>query len=165
MNELNNNKPMNNHLNYATNLNINSNNKIANENFKKEINSTINFTNDSIQLDPNRKNIINKINASKAFNEACDDMNLSLKELGHLTIAYGRICSEIQNRGINVPDFNLDNYDQETSSFLPFISKMKEFTQNYFSKDNHFITSVITSDVFLGFCDKFEEKLKKYDCL
>lgn len=161
MNELNNNKYVNNYLNYAKNLNINSNDKIVNDSFKKEVKNTKHLEDDSIQLDPNRKNIINKMNASKAFNDTCNDMNLSLQELVHLTIAYDRISSEMLDMGMSVPDFNLDNSDQKTSSFLPFISQMKEFVQDYFSTGEH----SITSDIFLNFCDKFEEKLNQYGCL
>lgn len=162
MNELNNNNLINNYLNYNANLNINMNseNKIANEFSKKVTTPTSNSTNDSIELDPNKKNIINKINAHKAFDETYDDMGLSVEELGHLTIEYGIITNEMRQQGYYVPDFNLDNSDPKTSSFLPFISQMKEFAKNYFSTGTH----LVTSDIFLNFCDKFEEKLKQYDC-
>ncbi|WP_262415022.1 hypothetical protein [Clostridium butyricum] len=66
----------------------------------------------------------------------------------------------MREHGYSVPDFNLDNSDSKTSSFLPFIAEMKEFSKTYFSTGDH----LVTSDVFSNFCDKFEENLKKYDC-
>lgn len=162
MNELNTNNPINNYSNYNGNLTIETtcNDKIINQDSKNEINLSTNLTNDSIELDSNRNNITNKINAHKAFNETYDNMGLSVEEFCNLSLEYGRIVSQMRHQGYYVPDFNLDNSDQKTSSFFPFISELKEFAKSYFSTGNH----MVSSDVFLNFCDKFEENLKKYNC-
>ena len=116
---------INNSTNYTnTNLiNIDSTNKITNKSSSDEI--TTSELSSSIKLDSDKKNILNKINANNAFNETYEDMELSIEEKLHLTIEYGRITSQMRHHGYNVPDFNLDNSDSKTSSFLPFISEIK----------------------------------------
>ncbi|WP_027637034.1 hypothetical protein [Clostridium butyricum] len=155
-----NNFTINNLINYTNTdlINMYSNNKISNEN--SDVKNTTPILNDSLELDPDKKNIINKINANKAFKETYEDMELSIEEKLHLTIEYGRITSQMRHHGYNVPDFDLSNSDPKTSSFLPFISEMKEFSKTYFSTGDH----LVSSDVLGNFCDKFEENLKKYDC-
>ena len=162
MNTLNTNNPINNYQNYNTDLNIETtcNDKIISQDSKNEINSTTNLKTDSIELNPNRKNILNKINAHKAYNETFDELGLSVEELGHLTIEYGRIASQMQHHGYYVPDFKLDNSDPNTSSFFPFISQMKEFAKSYFSSGDH----LVSLNTFSNFCDKWEENLNKYKC-
>lgn len=155
-----NNFSINNSTNYtnANLIKIDSTNKITTKSSYDEI--TASELNSSIKLDSDKKNILNKINANNAFNETYEDMELSIEENLHLTIEYGRITSQMRHHGYNVPDFNLDNSDSKTSSFLPFISEMKEFSKTYFSTGDH----LVSSDAFLNFCDKFEENLIKYDC-
>lgn len=152
---------INNSTNYTnTNLiNIDSTNKITNKSSSDEI--TTSELSSSIKLDSDKKNILNKINANNAFNETIDETDsLSREERINLILEYGRIADQMRDQGYNVPDFDLDNSDSETSSFLPFISEMKEFSKTHFSTGDH----LVSSDAFLNFCDKFEENLKKYDC-
>ncbi|WP_455809815.1 hypothetical protein [Clostridium butyricum] len=87
-------------------------------------------------------------------------MKLSKEGEIDLRLEYARIRDQMRDHGYNVPDFDLNNSDPKTSSFLPFISEMKEFSKTYFSTGDH----LVSSDAFLNFCDKFEENLKKYDC-
>lgn len=152
---------INNSTNYTnTNLiNIDSTNKITTKSSYDEI--TTSELSSSIKLDSDKKNILNKINANNAFNETIDETDsLSREERINLILEYGRIADQMRDQGYNVPDFDLDNSDSETSSFLPFISEMKEFSKTHFSTGDH----LVSSDAFLNFCDKFEENLKKYDC-
>lgn len=151
---------INNSTNYTnTNLiNIDSTNKITNKSSSDEI--TTSELSSSIKLDPDKKNIINKINANQAFKKTSEDMELSKEEEINLRLEYARIRDQMRDHGFNVPDFDLNNSDPKTSSFLPFISEMKEFSKTYFSTGDH----LVSSDAFLNFCDKFEENLKKYDC-
>lgn len=152
---------INNSTNYtnANLINIDSTNKITNKSSSDEI--TASELSSSIKLDSDKKNILNKINANNAFNETIDETDsLSREERINLILEYGRIADQMRDQGFNVPDFDLDNSDSETSSFLPFISEMKEFSKTHFSTGDH----LVSSDAFLNFCDKFEENLKKYDC-
>lgn len=151
---------INNSTNYtnANLINIDSTNKITNKSSSDEI--TTSELSSSIKLDPDKKNIINKINANEAFKKTSEDMELSKEEEINLRLEYARIRDQMRDHGFNVPDFDLNNSDPKTSSFLPFISEMKEFSKTYFSTGDH----LVSSDAFLNFCDKFEENLKKYDC-
>ena len=151
---------INNSTNYTnTNLiNIDSTNKITNKSSSDEI--TTSELSSSIKLDPDKKNIINKINANQAFKKTSEDMELSKEEEINLRLEYARIRDQMRDHGFNVPDFDLNNSDPKTSSFLPFISEMKEFSKTHFSTGDH----LVSSDAFLNFCDKFQENLKKYDC-
>ncbi|BBK76547.1 hypothetical protein [Clostridium butyricum] len=151
---------INNSTNYTNDnlINIDSTNKITNKSSSDEI--TTSELSSSIKLDPDKKNIINKINANQAFKKTSEDMELSKEEEINLRLEYARIRDQMRDHGFNVPDFDLNNSDPKTSSFLPFISEMKEFSKTYFSTGDH----LVSSDAFLNFCDKFEENLKKYDC-
>ncbi|MBS4840055.1 MULTISPECIES: DNA-binding protein [Clostridium] len=151
---------INNSTNYTNDnlINIDSTNKITNKSSSDEI--TTSELSSSIKLDPDKKNIINKINANEAFKKTSEDMELSKEEEINLRLEYARIRDQMRDHGFNVPDFDLNNSDPKTSSFLPFISEMKEFSKTYFSTGDH----LVSSDAFLNFCDKFEENLKKYDC-
>ncbi|MEW9938491.1 DNA-binding protein [Clostridium butyricum] len=152
---------INNSTNYtnANLINIDSTNKITNKRSSDEI--TTSELSSSIKLDSDKKNILNKINANNAFNETIDETDsLSREERINLVLEYGRIADQMRDNGYNVPDFDLDNSDSETSSFLPFITQMKEFSKNFLSTGDH----IVSTDAFLNFCDKFEENLKKYDC-
>ena len=162
MNTLNTNNLINNYQNYNTDLNIETthNDKIMSQDSKNEINSTTNLKTDSIELNPNRNNITNKMNAHKAYNETFNELGLSVEELCHLAIELSNIRSQMQHHGYYVPDFKLDNSDPNTSSFLPFISQMKEFAKSYFSSGDH----LVSPNIVFNFCDKFEENLNKYNC-
>lgn len=151
---------INNSTNYTNDnlINIDSTNKITNKSSSDEI--TTSELSSSIKLDSDKKNIINKINANEAFKKTSEDMELSKEEEINLRLEYARIRDQMRDHGFNVPDFDLNNSDPKTSSFLPFISEMKEFSKTYFSTGDH----LVSSDAFLNFCDKFEENLKKYDC-
>ena len=151
---------INNSTNYTNDnlINIDSTNKITNKSSSDEI--TTSELSSSIKLDPDKKNIINKINANEAFKKTSEDMELSKEEEINLRLEYARIRDQMRDHGFNVPDFDLNNSDPKTSSFLPFISEMKEFSKTYFSTGDH----LVSSDAFLNFCDKFQENLKKYDC-
>ena len=151
---------INNSTNYTNDnlINIDSTNKITNKGSSDEI--TTSELSSSIKLDSDKKNIINKINANEAFKKTSEDMELSKEEEINLRLEYARIRDQMRDHGFNVPDFDLNNSDPKTSSFLPFISEMKEFSKTYFSTGDH----LVSSDAFLNFCDKFEENLKKYDC-
>ena len=151
---------INNSTNYTNDnlINIDSTNKITNKSSSDEI--TTSELSSSIKLDPDKKNIINKINANQAFKKTSEDMELSKEEEINLRLEYARIRDQMRDHGFNVPDFDLNNSDPKTSSFLPFISEMKEFSKTYFSTGDH----LVSSDAFLNFCDKFEENLKKYYC-
>lgn len=152
---------INNSANYTNNtfINIDSTNKITNKSSSDEI--TTPELSSSIKLDSDKENILNKINANYAFNKTLDETDFSSKEERiNLILQYGRITNQMRYQGYNVPDFDLDNSDPKTSSFLPFISEMKEFSKTHFSTGDH----LVSSNAFLNFCDKFEENLKKYDC-
>ncbi|MDB2154142.1 DNA-binding protein [Clostridium butyricum] len=155
-----NNFTINNSINYTNTdlIDVYSNNKISNKN--SDIENTTPILNDSLELDPDKKNIINKINANKAFKKTSEDMELSKEEEINLRLEYARIRDQMRDHGYNVPDFDLNNFDPKTSSFLPFLSEMKNFSNSYFSSGDH----LVSSDFFGNFCDKFEENLKKYDC-
>ncbi|APF25070.1 DNA-binding protein [Clostridium butyricum] len=155
-----NNFTINNSINYTNTdlINVYSNNKISNEN--SDFKNTTPILNDSLELDSDKKNIINKINANEAFKKTSEDMELSKEEEIDLRLEYARISQQMRHHGYNVPDFDLNNSDPKTSSFLPFLSEMKEFSKTYFSSGDH----LVSSDFLGNFCDKFEENLKKYDC-
>ncbi|MEW9991760.1 DNA-binding protein, partial [Clostridium butyricum] len=132
---------INNSTNYTnTNLiNIDSTNKITNKSSSEEI--TASELSSSIKLDPDKKNIINKINANEAFKKTSEDMKLSKEGEIDLRLEYARIRDQMRDHGYNVPDFDLNNSDPKTSSFLPFISEMKEFSKTYFSTGDHLVSS------------------------
>lgn len=128
----------------------------------KELNETANIDEvsiqeqkDSISLDPKAKNIANKIKANNALNDAISETTSNIDERIHLSLEYGRIAGQMREQGLYVPDFNLNNGDSTTSTFLPFISQMKSFIKS---------SGFEVPSNFLNFCDKFEENLKKYDC-
>lgn len=146
---------------YYTNSNLittDFTNKILNQNNDEK--TTESISSNSIELDSDKKNILNKIKAHDAMNEAFDQFGMSSEERINLLIEYGRMKSQMRHQGIDVPDFDLSNSNLNTASFLPFISKMKEFSENYFSTGDH----LVSSNTLLNFLDKFEEQLRKHDC-
>lgn len=155
-----------NNLNNTTLLNNNSNNiilvnnkQITNENSNNNnTNTAVNKT-DSIEITEKDENKINKQKASDAFRESLSDFDKDAAAKNGVQFIMVKFMME--SKGIDVPTFDI-NDKENTTKFLPFIDKMKDF----FKKEN--ITdrngAPIDKTQFLDFCDVYKEKLIKYDC-
>ncbi|NFH88655.1 hypothetical protein FDA33_00220 [Clostridium botulinum] len=142
------------------NNNLNYKNIINSDFYKNDLStsdnkSTINATTDSIEINETDFNVINTKKAYDAFKEA------NQGEFGDNSFLYAIIKDIMKDDGIDVPDFTPNN----TTAFLPFIDKMKEFAKNLMTDPNfHQIGGMPLTDEFLDFCDLYKEKLIQYDC-
>ncbi|MDR5588696.1 hypothetical protein [Clostridium aquiflavi] len=143
---------INNNLNYK---NIINSNFYKNDLSDLDNKSTVNNTTDSIEINETNFNVINTKKAYDAFKEA------NQGEVGDNSVLYAIIKDAMKNDGIDVPDFTSNN----TTAFLPFIDKMKEYAKNLMTDPNfHQIGGMPLTDEFLDFCDLYKEKLIQYDC-
>ncbi|MBN1077053.1 hypothetical protein [Clostridium botulinum] len=142
------------------NNNLNYKNIINSDFYKNDLSisdnkSTVNTTTDSIEINETNFDIINTKKAHDAFLEANEG------EFGDMSLQYVIIKDIMKNNGIDVPDFTPNN----TTAFLPFIDKMKEFAKNLMTDPNfHEVGGSPLTDEFLDFCDLYKEKLIQYDC-
>ncbi|MBN1044736.1 hypothetical protein DVW08_05055 [Clostridium botulinum] len=143
---------INNNLNYK---NIINSNFYKNDLCDLDNKSTVNNTTDSIEINETNFDIINTKKAHDAFLEA------NKGELGDMSLQYVIIKDIMKDDGIDVPDFTPNN----TTAFLPFIDKMKEYAKNLMTDPNfHEVGGSPLTDKFLDFCDLYKEKLIQYDC-
>ncbi|NFI57922.1 hypothetical protein FDA48_16470 [Clostridium botulinum] len=142
------------------NNNLNYKNIINSDFYKNDLSisdnkSTINATTDSIEINETDFNVINTKKAYDVFKES------NQGEFGDNSFLYAIIKDIMKDDGIDVPDFTPNN----TTAFLPFIDKMKEYAKNLMTDPNfHEVGGSPLTDEFLDFCDLYKEKLIQYDC-
>ncbi len=143
--------------NNSSNITLAKNKQITNEKSNNNNTNAVNKT-DSIEITEKDENKINKQKASDAFRESLSEFDKDAAKNG---VEFIMVKFMMESKGIDVPTFDI-NDKENTTKFLPFIDKMKDF----FKKEN--ITdrngAPIDKTEFLDFCDVYKEKLIKYDC-
>lgn len=131
----------------------------------KEINDNSN-KGDSIEISEQNSNIINIKKSYDAFTETCSESDAGIIHSDgsiekDFSLMFTTMVYEMKNIGISTPSFEPSS--DNSSEFLSFIDTMKDFMNERSEKyPNDFYTQY--TDVFLNFCDSFEEKLIQYGC-
>lgn len=128
---------------------------------KDKINKAKDQDNDNTDIQSNKK----AVNTKKAY----DILQETCKEFGTVECR-GYICGTMQyhlntmmiimkDKGMSVPDFNMNGDNVNNINYLGFIDKIKDFTKNL-SKE----VPDLVPDNFYDFCDAFKEKLIQNGC-
>lgn len=117
---------------------------------------------DSIEISEKDKDTINTKKAYDAFKDTCSDFGYMETSTGggaDMSLWYGIVIDQMEDKGIYVPSFVLSDKNSTSSGFVNFMDKIKDFAQNMVQENPG-----VLPDNFGDFCDAYKQKLIQYGC-
>jgi len=154
---------LNNTYHQKLNIGINNNQNAYKINSNTSLsNNTIDQTNptDTVELNEKDENIINTKKTYDAFKDSCSDFGYVQTLNGNsadMSLYYNTAIILMKEDGIPTASFIPDS--QNSTSYLSFVDKVKDFAENLNATKPGFLPDCLTD-----FCDSYKDKLKQYGC-
>lgn len=152
---------LNNTYHQKLNIGINNNQNAYKINSNTSLSSTTtDHTNDTIDLNEKDENIINTKKAYDAFKDSCSDFGYVQALNGNgadMSLYYNTAIILMKEEGIPTASFIPNS--QNSTSYLSFVDKVKDFAENLNATKPGFLPDCLTD-----FCDSYKDKLKQYGC-